>query len=500
MVDADSEPVAEGATAALERILASAAFERSARLSAFLRVIAEERLAGREEPLKEYELGVRVFGRPRNYDPQADPIVRVQARQLRFKLREYYETAGSAERVRIELPKGSCLPVFHCAVKADPSFVGPAEAPANSVEALPAEPQHNTRAPWLLIPIAILVLSAVLFAWNRWHASRQGTRHVPSAEARDLYLEGRYYWSKRNPEALNTAVDYFTQAIVRDPNYAQAYVGLADSYNLLREFAAMPASDAFTRATAAAKRAVTLDGTSAEAHTSLAFCLFWGSWERDAGLREFQRALELNPNYATAHHWYATALVTSGRAQEALVEIERARELDSTSTAIVSDEGLILFYAGEQDRGMDVLRQIEQAEPTFLSPHTYLANFYLARRDFPNFLAEAEKAAQLSHDQPALLIAMVAKKGFSEGGSQAMLERMLKAQKDLYAEGKEPAYFVARTASLLGRRDETLAYLQASLDGREMVVLDIDIEPAFAHLHTDPSWIRLAASVRSTRQ
>ncbi len=106
---------------------------------------------------------------------------------------------------------------------------------------------------------------------------------MPNPEAKELYLKGRYYWNKRTPEALNTAIDYLTQAVVRDPNYAQAYVGLADSYNLLREFAAMPSDQAFTRAGAAAERAVALDDTSAEAHASLAFCLFWGDWKQDAG-------------------------------------------------------------------------------------------------------------------------------------------------------------------------------------------------------------------------
>ncbi len=130
--------------------------------------------------------------------------------------------------------------------------------------------------------------------------------HNANPEAQDFYLRGRYEWDKRTPESLNKAVDYFTQAIVRDPNYAQAYVGLADCYNLLREFSAMPPDEAYPRALAAAKKAVELDDSSAEAHTSLAFATFYGTFNAAGAEREFKRAIELNPNYAKAHHWYAT--------------------------------------------------------------------------------------------------------------------------------------------------------------------------------------------------
>ena len=126
--------------------------------------------------------------------------------------------------------------------------------------------------------------------------------HTTNPEARDFYLKGRYEWDKRTPESLNQAVDYFTQAIVHDPNYAQAYVGLADCYNLLREYSAMPPEEAYPRALAAAKKAVELDDSSADAHTSLAFATFYGSFDAAGAEREFRRALALNPSDARAHH------------------------------------------------------------------------------------------------------------------------------------------------------------------------------------------------------
>ena len=136
--------------------------------------------------------------------------------------------------------------------------------------------------------------------------------HKPSPEVEEFYLKGRYYWNKRTPESLNQAVDYFSQAILRDPNYAKAYVGLADSYNLLREFASMPESEAYARAFAAASKAAELDPSSAEAHASLGFIYFWSKRDLAAASREFERAIALNPNYVDAYHWYGNVLVGRG--------------------------------------------------------------------------------------------------------------------------------------------------------------------------------------------
>ena len=238
----------------------------------------------------------------------------------------------------------------------------------------------------------------------------------------ELYLRGKYYWNKRTPESLNQAVDYFTQAIVRDPGYAKAYSGLADCYNLLREYAAMPASEAWPRAIAAAKKAVELDDSSAEAHSSLAFVLFYGALDIRNGEREFQRAIQLNPDYEKAHHWYATSLMVQGRYREALAEIERARELDPASTSTLADKGYILFYGGQPDQAIALLKQVEAAEPASQSAHIYLATIYLSQNDSPNYLLESRKAAELSQNAPALKIWEAARKGFAAGGTHGMLE------------------------------------------------------------------------------
>ena len=204
-------------------------------------------------------------------------------------------------------------------------------------------------------------------------SSAPGLAHpAANREAEEFYLKGRYYWEKRTPESLTKAVDSFTQAIVHDPNYAQAYVGLADCYNLLREYTVMPSSEAYPRALAAAKKAVELDAQSSEAHASLAFVSFFGMWDVTTADREFRRAIELDPNNAVAHHWYATYLMCLNRYPESLAELERARELDPASKSVLADKGMLLFNAGQRREGIATLKQMEDNEPDFISPHRFL--------------------------------------------------------------------------------------------------------------------------------
>jgi Tfp pilus assembly protein PilF len=315
----------------------------------------------------------------------------------------------------------------------------------------------------------------------------------PAAQA--LYLKGRYFWNRRTPADLTKALDFFTQAIVRDPNYAQPYVGLADCYNLLREFAAMPPEEAFPRALAAARKAVELDDSSAEAHASLAFVMFYWNWDIVGAEREFRRAIELNPSYVAAHHWYATYLMVLGRLPEAMKEIDRAQELDPASTAILADKALVLFHMGQPDEATALLKQIEAGQPAFFSTHKYLSHIYLSKRDYSNYLAEAAEAARLSQDKQEVAIVRSAEQGFKAGGEREMLENILQAQKKFYAEGQLSPYFVARTAALLGRKDEALQYLQHSYQKHDSSLLSLRADEALISLHSDPAFQKLVAQV-----
>ena len=357
---------------------------------------------------------------------------------------------------------------------------------------------------WIAI-VAIVVVASVAvlaFAYRRQLASamRLGPTNSKMAnsaarqvnpEAQELYLKGRYYWDKRTPEDLNKAVDFFTQAIVRDPSYAPAYVGLADCYNLLREYAAMPSEEAFPRALAAAKKAVELDDASAEAHNSLAFVTFYWKWDAAEAEREFRRAIELNPSYVTAHHWYATFLMVLGRFPEALEQIDQAQRLDPASNSILADKALVLFHQGHTAQAITLLQQVGVAQPGFFSTHQYLAYIHLTNRDYPAYLEEARKAAELSHDETELATVNAAEKGFHASGERGMLERTLQMQKKFFAAGTMPAFEVAKTQALLGDKAEAMRYLQTSYQRHESSFLSIGTTEPMLALHDDPAFRKL---------
>jgi Tfp pilus assembly protein PilF len=471
---------------------------RSPQLAGFLRFVVRERLSGRDLSLKEYALGVQVFNRGADYDPRIDPIVRVQARQLRFKLREYYEADGRAERIRIEVPKGSYLPEISFA----DGELGNGEAvsqPADLVLAARTSGNIGKRGGRIIIASLLLAAMAVGVVFLRIGGQRGGLHSADrtvNPAAHDLYLKGKYYWNQRTPESLNLAVGFFNQAIARDPGYARAYAGLADCYNLLREYSAMPASEAWPRAIAAARKAVELDDSSADAHTSLAFALFYGALDTAGGEREYRRAIELNPDSANAHHWYATSLVVQGRYRESLAEIERARELDPSSTSILADKGFILFDQGQVDQSVALLKQVEAADPASQSAHTYLALIDLTRSDFSDYLTEARKGAELSRNAPALAISAAARKGFAAGGSRAMLASILEIQKAFLKEGRCSHYDVARTYAFMGKRQEALDQLQMAVASREMEIVALGNDPTLASLHGEPRFQDLRKELR----
>jgi len=290
-------------------------------------------------------------------------------------------------------------------------------------------------------------------------------------------------------------VDYFTQAVVRDPQYAEAYVGLANCYNLLREYSLMPASEAYPRAQAAAQRAIALDDSLSGAHSALAFVDFYWSWDAAAAQREFVRALTLDPNSAVAHYWYGTFLLHLGRFSESLEEIEKAQKLDPNSKSILADKGLVLFHSGQSAQATELLKQLAAAEPDFLSPHAYLATVYLGQGEYPQYLAESRKAATLLHDQAHLEIVSAGEKGLARAGPRGMWSETLNEQQRLHAEGKETAYNLARTCASLGRKQEALDDLQTAYQRHEPELVTMRVDLQLAGLYDEPRFRKLLAQV-----
>ena len=364
---------------------------------------------------------------------------------------------------------------------------------ADSVAAAPSEssPTPPKARRWilgvgslLLVAVACSGILTVVYrghwpsGWSIIHASKRAA----NPEALEFFLKGEYYLQKRTPESLNQAVDNYTQAIVRDPSYAEAYVGLADCYNLLREYTMMPSSEAYPRALAAAKQAIAIDDSLSGAHSALAFVSFY--WLRDTATaeREFERAIELDPNSISAHHWYATFLMHLGRFQQALEEIDNAQRLDPSAASILADKGLILFYAGQPDAGISLLKQVEAAEPAYRSPPAYLAGIYLNTGNYEGFLQESARAAQLMHDDDGLSVAEAGEQGLKAGGKEGMLRAILSRQLELYAAGRSSAFAVADTYARLDEQQKALEYLRISCAAKGTDVAGLLISPSFIPL------------------
>jgi tetratricopeptide (TPR) repeat protein len=386
------------------------------------------------------------------------------------------------------------------------SLVLPADL---TVPPLP-KPSVFHRLPLTLLAASLLIVLAALGTWSSFRNGsfslasvfavfHGGSPRVPShrsnPEAERLYLEGRYYWNERTAAGLTRALDDFTQAIVLDPQDAKAYVGLADAYSLIREFTPMPADEALPRAQAAAEKAVALDPNLAEAHRALAFSSFW--WKEDVPTmrREFELAIALNPNDATAHLWYANILIDLGESDHALEEINRAQDLDPSSSSIRADKGLLLYQSGHKDEALTLLRQMKKNEPAFISPHRYLAQIDRTEGDFPDYFLEAEETARLMNRPDDQRLVEGEKQGFARSGPRGVLEGRLTVQKQLYAEEKIPAYFLAQTSAKLGNKAEALEYLKTSSARHERYIRGLGADPDLAILRGDPAYQQLVAEV-----
>ena len=227
-------------------------------------------------------------------------------------------------------------------------------------------------------------------------------KKVVNPEAYVSYLKGRYFWNKRTANGLKAAVAYFNQALDEDPSYAQAYSGLADTYALLGDwqYAVMTPKEALPKAKAAALKALELNSALGEAHNSLAFCLDGFDWDFESAGKEFRRAIELNPGYATAHHWYAWHLALVGRNAEAISEMKKGQNLDPLSLIINADLAELLLIARSYDESIEQSRKTIEMDPNFGLAHNQLAQAYLQKQNTDEAISELQKAIRLSGDSP----------------------------------------------------------------------------------------------------
>ena len=322
---------------------------------------------------------------------------------------------------------------------------------------------------------------------------RLAKRYTQDPEAYQLYLKGRYFWNKRTAADLRKAISYFQQAITKDPGYALAYTGLADSYHVLWVYSNESPRECHNQAKAAALRAVQIDDTLAEAHTTLASIAAADDWDFAEGEREFQRALSLNPNYATAHKWYAESLTYVGRFDEALMEMKRAQELDPLSLIGNVTAAQILIQAQKYDEAIEQLRNVMEEDRNFQLAHSSLRDAYEYKRMFPEAIGENEAAALTGgySVEEARRIAAVLREGYAKGGESGYWRARAQLALQHAKEGSvfnfdECKFRIASFYAHLGDLDAAVPFLREALEHREIALVYVRTAPEFEPFRADP--------------
>ena len=315
-----------------------------------------------------------------------------------------------------------------------------------------------------------------------------------NSEAHEFYLKGRYFWNKRTANDLKTATTYFQQAIDKDSNYALAYAGLADSYGLLPDFGAGSPQESYPPARTAATKAIKLDDTLAEAHTALAWVLLAYDLDFDGSTREFRRAIELNPNYAMAHHWFGNGpLMRSGRFDDAITECKRAVELDPLSLINNTDLGNTYSSARRYDEAIEQLRKTLEIDPGFYDAHYSLGQALELKGDIVGAMAEYQKARALNDDPQVLALLGHA---YASSGYKTEAVKILEQLKELSKQRYVSAYSLAIVYLGLGDKEEALRWLEKSYQDREgSDIALIKINLFFDALRGDPRFEALVAKV-----
>lgn len=386
-------------------------------------------------------------------------------------------------------------PVFAYVAELDRWLVshGPvAESPQTVVNDPP--PARRRSATWIAVLSAVAVLGlAGAAGWRLAQPTAPAPSAAPVSAAESLYLDGLYHLETRTADGIARALGLFAQTIAADPQFAPAYVGLADAYNLVSQYTPARAEETYPQAKAAAERAIALDPLSGPAHAALAFNTFYHGRDPQQATTLLEKAIALDPANARAHHWYALIAMQMRDFAVALDEIALAQRLDPHAPSILANKGLILFHAGQTQAALDILRPLGQSEPALLSPPAYLATIYLATGRDSDFLREYRSAAEISGNRPALAIAAAAEAGFLAGGRPEMLARMFAEQQHQHAQDGEPAFKLALTAAMLGDTAAALDFLDLSIRRREPDILGIRLEPALSGLHEDERYKALVA-------
>lgn len=322
---------------------------------------------------------------------------------------------------------------------------------------------------------------------------RRVTRHyTENTEAYQLYLKGRFYWNKRSGPGIRRSIEYFQQAIAKDPNYALAYTGLADSYIVAWVYSDISFKEAHQKSREAALKALEIDNTLAEAHSALASVLS-DDWDFANSEKEHLRAIELNPNDSTIRQWYASFLIYTGRLSEALVEIKHAQELDPLSLVANTVLGYTYSKARQYDQAIQQLKKTIDMDRNFYLAHLHLGDVYEEKGMYPEAIVEHQTAEVLAgeHPEAAAKNAASLKGAYAASGVKGYWEKKLELKLEQSKHGHASPYSVAAICARLGKKELAIRWLEKAFQERDQYISLVRIDPEFDELRSDPRIIEL---------
>lgn len=321
-------------------------------------------------------------------------------------------------------------------------------------------------------------------------------RDTSNAQAYQFFLRGRYNWNKRTAAGITEAIEQFQEAISHDPNFALAYAGLADCYLVLEQYTGTPARETIPKARAAAERALQLDETLAEAHTSLAAC-YESAWQWDEAEKAFKRAISLNPNYPTARHWYQNYLRARGRLDEAVAQIRRAQELDPLSSIFALNLATVLMMKGEIDAARQEAERLVKLNPNFPIAHDALGKVYIKQGKYVEAVAAFEKDIAL--DRTSFSLGNLGH-AYAVAGRRDQALEVLKELQDRYERREALGQYVACVHAGLGEIDEAFLWLEKDFAARSGMLEYVIMNSLFDSLRGDPRFIDLARRIGLIQQ
>jgi TolB-like protein/Flp pilus assembly protein TadD len=350
---------------------------------------------------------------------------------------------------------------------------------------------HNILA--LQRELARVIAKEIKVAVTPEEQARLAEARPVNPEAYQLYLKGRYLWNKRTGEDLKKALEYFEQAIEKDPDYALAYAGLADLYFILPSYLPVPSKEAFMKGKEVALKALEIDDKLAEAHTSLA-AITWNFWEWEEAEKEFKRAIELNPGYATAHHWYAYYLMLLGRHDESIKEIKIAQELDPHSLIINTNVGFVLYHARRYDQAIEHFKNRLEMDPDFFYLHYNLGRAYLQKNMYEEAISEFQKAINLTGEYSSGIVASLGYV-YAVSGKSSEAMKVISELKELSKREHVSPCLNALIYVGLGQKEQAFKLLEKSFEERDYLLNYLRVNPEFDSLRSDPRFTELLRKI-----